>query len=287
MKQSLPKVAHILREPDTDKVSSYRKMILMRVVSMGGKINLFFFTVQTINQHFMNIFLEWLFIFSPKINSSFSLVFKKNELLTLNFKPQINLFLLIRISHVSWENERTAHLAPVQPTQHCNNPVRRGAALLAPIWKSSKLPEQPSPMLGSFPYSVSMKSRKGKPLGWQIKYIRCMRFLSIHFFPFHSISIYSFLSIPIYLAQKKYNKSQDNFGNWFTGKKIKEKESLFKVCSGALGSVKHLHQLKSWSQGPEIKSCIGSLLNREPVSLSPFAPPPVCALNLSLSLSNK
>lgn len=123
----------------------------MRFKSLGRETNLFS-SVQTINQRFMNIFRQWLFIFTPKIDSSTSLLpLLKNELLTLNFKRQIHLFLLVRQkrAYMSWGNERkellpehTQHLYNLLGTDS-NKPAWRGAALLVPIWKSSKSPEQP------------------------------------------------------------------------------------------------------------------------------------------------
>lgn len=65
----------------------------MRVIIRGGEINLFS-TVQTINQYFINTSLEWLFLALKLIRFSL-LPLQKNELLTLNFKSRINLFVVV------------------------------------------------------------------------------------------------------------------------------------------------------------------------------------------------
>ena len=75
MRQYLTNATHILLKPDTDTANPPRKLILLRVMSRGREIKLFS-TVQTVNQHFINTSPEWLLIFSPKIDSSFS-SFKK------------------------------------------------------------------------------------------------------------------------------------------------------------------------------------------------------------------
>lgn len=90
MKQHLMNAAHVLPEPDTDTANSPRKLIFLRVMSRGREIKLFS-TVQTVNQHFINTSPEWLLIFSPKIDSSFS-SFKKVSCLPQVLNPELTFF---------------------------------------------------------------------------------------------------------------------------------------------------------------------------------------------------
>lgn len=116
----------------------------------------FFSTVQTIDQHFINTFLELLFFFVvlKLILQVFSSSSFKNELLELNFKPRINFFFfffwLIRQKQLH-EKMRGQSCSLNTLSTVSDVPPRGGAPLLVRIWNSSKQPAQPSPVLGSFP----------------------------------------------------------------------------------------------------------------------------------------